>query len=327
MRNRTAVQALTVRAIFQENIKCLKDEGRIGTARNYTASLKNFSAFLMYAHADDLAIGELDAAVVRSYNLWLRAAGAAPNSVSFYNRILRALFNKAVKQGLVTQTYPFAEAFTGTDPTRKKALDLKSLQRIGSLDLSEDRNLCLTRDLFLFSFFARGMSFVDMAYLTRKDVSAGVICYRRRKTGTRMMVQIEPCMQEIMDRYRSESSANFVFPVIHTTSREEAYAQYSYGLNRCNLLLKEIGHRAKIAFPLNTNAARHSWATLARDLNIPVTVISAGMGHSQERTTRVYLETLPGSTVDHANRKLLDFYFSKTKEKSENAREMYQGRI
>lgn len=291
---------------FAQTIQLLRTQGRLGTARNYLAAFRKFSDF---QDISDFCMSHLDARLLHQFNDWLRASGSSTNSISFYNRVLRSVYNRAVADGLETDSNPFLGVFTGTDATRKRALDVRMIRRISRLDLGRDPRLERARDSFMFSFYARGMCFVDMAFLREDDILNGVITYRRRKTGTRMIVRMEPCMKEIMSRYRG--SGGYVFPFVRSHDLREAYAQYTYSLNRCNLQLKIVGEMAGVPFPLSMLVARHSWATLARNSGIPMAVISAGMGHSQERTTRVYLDALPGSLVDQANHSLLNRYFGR----------------
>ena len=72
-----------------------------------------------------------------------------------------------------------------------------------------------------------------------------------------------------------------------------------------NQRLKRIAEMAGIEIPLTLYVARHSWASAALTKGIPIGVISEGMGHSSEQTTRIYLANLDTSPVDRANALLL----------------------
>ena len=159
----------------------------------------------------------------------------------------------------------------------------------------------LARDLFMFSFYTRGMSFVDMIYLRKSDVRDGVLTYRRKKTGQTLSLRVEAPLQEIIDRYDSDSP--YVLPVLTADDSYRAYRQQQRELNK---FIRKIGELLEISEPLTFYVARHSWATLARDCGTPLTVISAGMGHTSERTTRVYLAQLDRSVIDKANRKIIN---------------------
>ncbi len=275
--------------------RCLANR-QIGTARNYTRTLDSFMTFL----GRDIPISSLDARLASEYERWLLARGVTRNTVSFYMRNLRSVYNKAVRQGLTIQKNPFADVYTGVDRTRKRAVNEDVIFRLLRLDLSGSYPLALSRDLFIFSYCTRGMSFVDIAFLRRKDVSDGVISYVRRKTGQMMHVFIEPCVESIIKRY--SSSGPYLFPLISSLDPSEAYSQYNIALNYHNRKLKILGEMLGTELPLSTYTARHSWATAAQRRNVPLSVISTGMGHASERTTRIYLAGFEDSVIDVANR-------------------------
>lgn len=148
-----------------------------------------------------------DSRFVEEYGEWLRRRGVVRNTVSFYMRVLRSVYNRAVGERLVAQTYPFGNVYTGIDRTRKRAVDERIIGRLSRLDLRGSAPLALARDLFVFSYCARGMAFVDMAFLRRQDIRDGVVHYVRHKTGQPLSVRLEPCMQAIVARYAGRAPA------------------------------------------------------------------------------------------------------------------------
>lgn len=156
--------------------------------------------------------------------------------------------------------------------------------------------------MFMFSFYTRGMAFVDMAYLRKKDLRGGVLTYRRRKTGQRLHVKWEKCMQEIIDKYPA-SPTGYLLPIITRSGRERT--QYRNALHLVNSLLKKIALLVGLHTNLTMYVTRHSWASIARSQHIPLSVISEGMGHDSEATTQIYLASLDRSAVDKANRSIL----------------------
>lgn len=115
---------------------------------------------------------------------------------------------------------------------------------------------------------------------------------------------VEPWMQEILDRYSSRCYGSYLLPILHTEEAEPAFRQYAFALGRHNQTLHRIGELLGFDFPLSSYCARHSWASIARDSSVPLSVISSGMGHTSERTTQIYLDTLDNSLVDQAARKV-----------------------
>lgn len=166
--------------IFMESIiDRLKQLKKERTAETYTSAL---NSFMRFRNGKDVMFEEITSDLLIEYEAWLMSAGVKKNTVSFYNRILRAAYNRAVEKELVTQCYPFKHVYTGIDKTVKRAITLKDMRRIKELDLFFNPSLDFARDMFLFSFYTRGMSFVDMAYLKKSDLQDGILSYQRRKT-------------------------------------------------------------------------------------------------------------------------------------------------
>lgn len=286
---------------IRQQIVRLKRLGKIRTSETYTAALKSFSSFMK---GRDILFGELSSDLLMEYEAYLKNRGNSPNTISFYMRILKAVYNRAVENGLTGQRNLFKSVYTGVEKTLKRAIHLNDIRRIKRLDLSLKPHLDFARDMFLFCFYTRGMSFVDMAYLKKGDIANGILTYRRKKTGQQLFIRWEKCMQEIIDKY-PVNETEFLLPVI--TERDKEYRkQYTNALHRVNTLLKKIGEILDLPIPLTMYVARHSWASIAKNHNVPVSVISEGMGHDSENTTQIYLASLDTAVVDKANKKILD---------------------
>lgn len=286
---------------IRQQIVRLKRLGKIRTSETYTAALKSFSSFMK---GSDILFGELSSDLLMEYEAYLKNRGNSPNTISFYMRILKAVYNRAVENGLTGQRNLFKSVYTGVEKTLKRAIHLNDIRRIKRLDLSLKPHLDFARDMFLFCFYTRGMSFVDMAYLKKGDIANGILTYRRKKTGQQLFIRWEKCMQEIIDKY-PVNETEFLLPVI--TERDKEYRkQYTNALHRVNTLLKKIGEMLDLPIPLTMYVARHSWASIAKNHNVPVSVISEGMGHDSENTTQIYLASLDTAVVDKANKKILD---------------------
>lgn len=203
------------------------------------------------------------------------------------------------------------------------------------------KQLQRARQLFMFGFLAQGMSFVDMAYLRKKDIKGNMIRYHRRKTRQTIEVEITPELQACMDYFREEvKDSPYVLPIIRRPGENERL-QYESALRLQNKWLKRLatqicfaeekgererekGRRDKpignqiskisyvysflpspCTFLLSTHVARHSWATLAKQLNLPIGIISECLGHTSEKTTRIYLGAFDSKIIAEANRKIV----------------------
>lgn len=292
---------------FMKNIiDTLRQNARIRTSETYYASQRSFSKFLSSrpsASDGDIMLDRITPELMEAYEAWQRSRGVAPNTISFYTRILRAVYNRAVELGITDDRMPFRRVYTGVDKTVKRALPIRAIKKIKTLDLTMIPRLDYARDMFLLSFYLRGMSFVDMAYLRKNDLRNGYVTYRRRKTGQQLVIKWTKEMQLILDKYPRNGSG-YLLPIIKngTTNERCSYRNASYNINNS---LKKIAEMTGVEIPLTLYVARHSWASAAKAKGIPVGVISEGMGHDSEATTRIYLASLDTSVVDRANALIL----------------------
>lgn len=280
----------------------LRALGKVRTTETYIAALNSFKRF---RNGRDLRLDELDSTLMMAYETYLKHSGLCPNTSSFYMRILRAVYNRAVDNGLIAQRYPFKHVYTGVDKTVKRAVPLETIRQIKELDLSAKPSLDFARDMFLFSFYTRGMSFVDMAFLRKADLSNGILTYRRRKTGQQLFIRWERNMQAIVEKYDTSHSC-YLLPIIKPHHRVEESRQYLYASHNINRSLKIIGRMLGLCVPLTMYVSRHAWASIAKSKNVPLSVISEGMGHDSEATTRIYLASLDTQAVDEANKMILE---------------------
>lgn len=153
---------------MQRIIAQLQQMDKQRTSETYRATLKSFMHF---QKDKDILLEEINSDTMLMYEAYLHNKGLTKNTSSFYMRILRAVYNRAVEKELTANRTPFKQVYTGIDKTIKRAIPLKAIKQIKNLDLSLQPSLNFARDMFLFSFYTRGMSFIDMAYLKKKDLS------------------------------------------------------------------------------------------------------------------------------------------------------------
>ena len=288
--------------LFMEQVIAeMRKMDRIRTSETYATTLRSLKRF---QNGIDFSVREFNSERMVAYEAYLKQCGVSLNTSSFYMRNLRAVYNRAVERNLTPQRYPFRHVYTGIGKTVKRALPAQVIRQLKCLDLSANPSLQFARDMFLFSFYTRGMSFIDMAYLRNKDLSHGFLTYCRRKTRQQLTIKWERCMQEIIDRYHIPDSP-YLLPIIRPSHRIDERIQYIYASNKVNKSLKIIGCMLHLHQPLTLYVSRHSWASIARSMNVPLAVISEGMGHDSESTTRIYLASLNTAVIDRANEKIL----------------------
>ena len=278
----------------------LEQIGKTRTAERYTTVINSFGRF---RGQNEIPWDEVNSDLMISYEAYLKSRGVCPNTSSYYMRGLRAIYNRAVEKEMTVQREPFKYVYTGIGKTVKRAVPLKVIRQIRDIDLTLFPTMDFARDVFMFSFYTRGMSFIDMAYLKKKDLQNGILSYRRQKTGQQLFVKWEKPMQEIVDKYNTVGTP-YLLPVIKDMNAD-ARRQYKNAAHLVNDKLKKLGVRLGLDIPLTSYVARHGWASIAKSRNIPLATISEAMGHDSEKTTRIYLASLDTSSVDKANSQIL----------------------
>ena len=286
---------------FMESIIVkLKQNGKIRTSENYKSTLNSFKNL---RKDEDIMLDCITSELMESYEAWQKSRGITPNTISFYSRILRAVYNRAVEDDIIENRNPFRHVYTGHDKTIKRALPLAVIKKIKTLDLSLVPTLDYARDMFMMSFYLRGMSFIDMAFLKKTDLKNGYVTYRRHKTGQQLIIEWTKEMQMMLDKY-PENNSDYLLPIIRNKEVNEHCIYRNTGYN-INHNLKSIAGMVGVNIPLTLYVARHSWASIAKAKGIPISVISEGMGHDSETTTQIYLASLETSVVDKANSLIL----------------------
>lgn len=272
-------------------------QGHVRTAETYRATVRRMSKTAL---GDGEAL--IDAAWIEGFDAQLRNDGLSLNTVGFYMKRLRAAWNLAHEKGNTLPDRLFDAVYTGNAQTAKRAIDATTISRLARMNLSKTMQR-LARDLFLFSFYTRGMSFVDMAYLQRSDIRQGILVYRRHKTGQRLSMAWRPEMEAIVARHH-EDGQPYLLPIIKRGVKDErrAFKTMQY---RVNYALKMLGKALGLSRPLTMYVARHTWASIAQASHVPLPVISAALGHTSERTTRIYLEAIAAQRVDEANEQVI----------------------
>lgn len=292
---------ITLFSYMEELNKTYRRHGQLRTAETYQTTLNSFRRF---RQGMDLSWEEFDSKLLQDYECYLRSQRLMPNTISFYMRRLRSVHNKAVEEDCLQDRHPFKKVYTASEKTVKRAIPLHFIRQLKVLDLEHSPSRRFARDMFLLSFYLRGMSFVDMAYLRKKDLKNGVLTYRRRKTGQLLTIRWEHCMSRLAARYASSPSSPYLLNILQE-EKGDIRRQYHNALTVINRHLKEIGREMKLPLSLTMYVARHSWASIAREKGIPISVISEGMGHDSESTTQIYLASLEAGIVDKANRMIL----------------------
>lgn len=275
-------------------------QNKLRLAETYQSAL---NSFCLYINKVEILMEDIDSKMIEGYESYLKQKKLTLNTISFYMRILRAIYNRAVKSGTIADKKPFSHVFTTMTKTAKRAIPIQTIQKIAQAHIT-NKNEALARDLFLFSFYTRGMSFVDIAYLKKTDLNNTYLIYKRKKTGQELKIAWRKEMQELVDRNSSKDGVH-LFGILDENSEKSLRFQYHYTQCIINTALKRLGKQLNLETNLTMYVARHSWATIARQKNIPLSVICDGMGHNSEKTTQIYLQSVAAEAIDRCNDKLI----------------------
>ena len=292
----------------------LERRGQERTARAYRTVTRGIIRFNKGA---DIPLREINNTLVKEFETHLKEAGRLPNTVSYYMRNLRAIYNKAVAEKRVVRRggNPFAGVYMGVTKTMKRALSVDEVKQLYDLDFTElldsckpgsrkqkaAQNLYRAWRYFSFRLYSRGMCFVDMAYLRKENIRDGVIRYVRKKTGQQIEIKITPEIRALIDSFAGDvQNSAYVFPIIRDDGRPPRL-QYESAERSQNYRLKKLAVMAGVDKAISTHWARHTWASIGKQSNLSVRVISECLGHTSEKTTRIYLDSLDNKLLDEAN--------------------------
>ena len=292
----------SVFTFFRQQIAKKEQMLCIGTKNNYVSAANRFMEFRGH---EDLAFIQMTSDMMEMYQAWLWNRGVGQNTVAFYLRTLRTLYNKAVEAGQAPFNDIFSHIQTANVRTAKRAISVKDIRKIEKMELPRGSSLDKARDLFLLSFYLRGMAFVDMAFLKKSDLKCGMISYNRRKTHQNLNIEWIKPMQMIIDKYAEQTKDSLYLLPILTGNETSPYTAYRKVEHNTNYNLKKIGERIGLKIPLTTYVARHTWASIALHMNIPIATISEGMGHNSYKTTQIYLQSLDVATINEANERII----------------------
>lgn len=280
---------------FDQVIERLEKQGMKGNEIVYKCARTSLFSFL----EKDILLADIDYKFLIAYEEYLNTEGLKINSISVYMRTLRALLNKAIKEDVLSdEAYPFKKYTIKSEATAKRAISKDDINKIRDLDLEPYSTLDMTRDFFMFSYYNRGMSFVDLAFLKHSDIQDGRIVYTRRKTGQKFSIKLTDHSKNLISKYYKKGNG-YIFPII--TRPEKEFLDYKNAGRLMNKKLKILAEKAGIKAELTTYVSRHSWATIAKRAGIPTAVISEGLGHETEETTQIYLDSFENKVLDDAN--------------------------
>lgn len=280
----------------QKLIVDMKKIGKRAAAKRFATTL---NSLLSYTDGNEVAWNDITSTFILGFEEFLMKRGLCRNSTSYYMRNLRSIVNRAAEQDIELPCNPFKHVYMGVDKTVKRAVNIDIIRKIRDVDLAGHPSLDFARKVFIFAFYTRGMSFVDIAFLKKSNLHNGVITYSRRKTRQQLMVRIEPETRKLIESF-GRNETEYLLPII-TENGRDAELQYENAYYRINRNLQKVGRLLGLETKLTLYVARHAWASIAMANNVAISTISKAMGHDSEKTTIIYLQSLDNSAVDTAN--------------------------
>lgn len=287
-------------------IKQLTKATKLGNRDVYQTMLNKVKK---YTNEKDFMFEEINYKWLKSFEVHCLSEEVSYNGLNVYMRTLRALFNKAIKEKVVgREHYPFGEYKIKLEKPKKRAISKDDIRKIKNLELPERSPLWHARNIFLFSFYTMGMSWVDIAHLKPENIKQGVLYYKRAKTGKEYKIKLTEQAQEIINIYSDKSKpGSFIFPIIQRSGDpEKTRLDIKNGLKNYNKYLGELAKEAGVDAQITSYVSRHSWATIANKSKVHIGVISEGLGHDDIKTTQAYLEEFGSDEVDEANLVITD---------------------
>ena len=300
---------ITVLSFWNEKVEDLIRAGKAGNSRAYKDAK---TAFFKFETNKKLRFKDITPGLLDKYETYLRSRNNTNAGISIKMRTLRALYNDAINKGVVSlQHYPFKAYKVSKlkSEANKRALTIEELKAFNQLDTSKHPHLLDSKNYFMFSFYTRGMNYVDMMKLRWDNIHNDRIVYKRSKTGKRFVIKILEPVQRILDHYKSQpSSTGYIFPMLLKENMTPMQIEHRKDktLKKFNADLKEVAKIQDIDKNITSYVARHSYATYLKQKNISTDKISESMGHANLQVTINYLKEFGNDVIDNANETLLE---------------------
>lgn len=299
-------------AYGKQHIAKLESAGQVGNAIVYSCAINKLKS---YAKSDTLAFEQITYSYIEQFNTALLAGGMRVNGISNYMRTIRALFNKAIKEGIISaDCYPFSKFKIKNERTINRTLTVAEIARIANLDLPADTPIWHHRNLFMLSFCLIGINFADLLPLTRENFVDGRIVFRRKKTHKVYSILIQPATKQLFSYYKSDvpdTVKGYVLPFVVSKNDPVALKKdILQATKNTNDYLRKLAELCGIDKPVTTYYARYTWANIARGLGYSKDLIAEALGHEYgNKVTGIYLDNYGSEIIDKINAEVIATLF------------------
>ncbi len=312
LKSKDKIVLKTIEEYYKELINGYIAKGRRGNSRVYRDSYNSLKRFKN--EKLDFFFDEIDVEWLNEYENWLRNKKCVETTISLLFRTLRSAYNKAVESNNVRKVEnPFKRFKVSkfNTKTQKRAISKEDIKKIISLDLSSQRSyMKLSRDMFIFSYLCGGINFTDMANLKSSHIINKRLVYIRQKTKKRISVPLQQEAISIIEKYiiGKKDSDEYIFPILSNKKYKTELQKHNRihkMIGKVNDYLKKISRLAEIETNLTTYCLRHSYATVLKNSGVNIALISEILGHSDLKTTQIYLDSFDNEQIDEAMGHLL----------------------
>lgn len=304
-----------IKDYFESLVATLKDTNHFGNAECYSRTMNMLELF--DNKFSTRVFPEIDIKYVKAFDVFLQKRGCTGNTRKFYFKALRACMNRAIQDKEASEsTYPFGKGGFNIssleEETAKRYLPSDYMEKLKAT-VMESSTLEMTRRLFLFTYYCYGISFIDAALLTKKNIirynGGDYIVYKRHKTKEAkkvkpIQIKITDTIQELLDWFSKNTVliGEYLLPIISREYKgEQLYNHIRSRFSRNGKNLKNLATVLEITdMKLTSYVSRHTMAMTLQDNQIPREVISQILGHSDLATTNTYLDSFSSSVIDEA---------------------------
>jgi integrase/recombinase XerD len=299
-------ETTTFKAFADKLISQMFESKRTGNAIVYQTAVNRF---LQFYGKDDIPFDNINYKLLDGFIHSLTVQGLKINSISNYLRSLRAIYNRAIKEKLVERSlYPFYDIKIKVEKTQKRAISNDDVLKLKNAAVEVGSAPWKAINFFFLSYCLIGISFTDLAYLTKENIVDGRIVYRRRKTHKNYSIRLFPEAEVILNKLKSNNST-YLLNIITSDVPEdsiEAKKRISQWIKTTNKYLKRISESEKINGKITTYVARHQFANTAKRLGYSNELIADSLGHEYgNKITNIYLDSFDREVVDEMHYKVI----------------------
>jgi integrase/recombinase XerD len=297
----------TFQVFADKIIQQMIEANRMGNAIVYQTAVNRLITYC----GKDVSFIEVNYKLLDQFSHHLITSGLKVNSVSNYFRSIRAIYNKAIKMKVVDRSlYPFHDISIKSEKTAKRAVLKEDIAKLLEIPLQQNSPSWRALNYFMLSFYLRGISFTDLAYLKQSNIIDGRIVYRRRKTHKDYSVKLFPVAETIINLMHVPGS-DYLLPIIPNNVPENslrAKRTIQQCIKTTNKYLKRLSAEVGLGCPVTTYSSRHSFATIAKRMGYSNELIAEALGHEYgNKITNIYLDNFELEVLDAMHQQVIKF--------------------